>query len=140
MTDDQSHEKKPIEIVSDDDWKSRVKAEDAARDEELNSAGSPDASSSESASSDETSEQKRTPKIDASRIPPVSFSLLVTMFSTQAMVALGLFPNPLSGEVEQEPALAKHYIDLLTVLEEKRKETFPRKNLNNLESLFTNCA
>lgn len=121
MTDDQTHEKKPIDIVSDDDWKSRVKAEDAARDAERNTSGTNADQSLNSEAHHASGEQKRAPKIDASRIPPVDFSLLVTMFSTQAMVALGLFPNPLSGEVEQEPALAKHYIDLLSVLEEKTK-------------------
>jgi hypothetical protein len=53
------------------------------------------------------------------KLPPASFPMLISMFSTQAMVSLGLMPNPLTGKAEPELILAKHYIDLLSVLEEK---------------------
>ena len=56
--------------------------------------------------------------------PPASFPLLVTMLGTQALMAMG----QLGHESQSPPRLdyAKHYIDLLGVLEEKTK--------NNLSS------
>ncbi len=115
MSAEQPSEKQPLEIVSDDDWKSRVKAEDAARDAERNIPDDPETV----APAAEPGGESQRPKIDASQLPPASFPLVVSMFSTQAMTALGLLPNPITGKVELEPALAKHYIDVLSVLETK---------------------
>lgn len=55
------------------------------------------------------------------RVPPADFQTLVTMFSTQAMVALGAIPHPSSGKAEVQLELARHFIDLLGVVEEKSK-------------------
>ncbi|MCG6155240.1 DUF1844 domain-containing protein [Rubinisphaera margarita] len=94
-------------IHIDEDWKTKVESERAAE-----AAGQNQPVESEG----EAPEQ-----IDASQLPPASFPLLVSMFSTQAMVALGLIPNPMTNKPDLQPALARHYIDLLAVLEEKSK-------------------
>ena len=52
-------------------------------------------------------------------IPPASFSTLVQMLATQAMAALGKVPLPGQTEMKSDLAVAKHFIDLLGVLEEK---------------------
>ncbi|WP_164103592.1 DUF1844 domain-containing protein [Candidatus Laterigemmans baculatus] len=54
-------------------------------------------------------------------LPPASFDFLVTTLATQAMMALGQFPGPDGKVGEVEKPIAKHYIDLLAVLEEKTK-------------------
>lgn len=56
---------------------------------------------------------------DSMPMPPATFEMLVSMFSTQAMVAMGMIPNPATGKAEKMPDLAKHFIDLLGVLETK---------------------
>lgn len=58
---------------------------------------------------------------DDIRIPPADFAVLITMFSTQAMVALGQIPHPGSGKAEVQLPLARHFIDLLGVVEGKTK-------------------
>ncbi len=53
--------------------------------------------------------------------PPASFTLLVTTLATQAMAAMGLMPG---AEGESPPVnldFAKHFVDMLSVLEEKSK-------------------
>lgn len=113
---------KPLEIVSDEDWKSRVKAEDAALDEQLRqeqSAPNVDAKSPAEPEQPSRAEPQSTHEEEELKLPPASFPMLISMFSTQAMVSLGLIPNPLTGKAEPELILAKHYIDLLSVLEEK---------------------
>ena len=57
--------------------------------------------------------------ISADKIPPASFSLIVHTFATQAMVALGLMENPMTKQTEVQPAMAKHFIDTLDILEAK---------------------
>lgn len=106
----ESPEEKP-ELVVDSDWKSQVEAENAAIDEKNRSEKNSSTAEEEGQSQD----------IDPSQIPPPSFTLLVTMFSTQAMSALGLIPHPITGKREIQLALAKHYIDLLGVIDEKSK-------------------
>src|SRR6056297_3647056 len=107
MSDENQPEKPQIEIAGDDDWKERVKAEDAKLD-----------AASQSTTDDESGDSEEKPEIDPSQIPPASFTMLVQMFSTQAMVALGAIPAP-DGKQTQQLGLAKHFIDLLGVLEEK---------------------
>jgi hypothetical protein len=52
-------------------------------------------------------------------LPPPSFSLLVATFASQATVAFGQYPNPIDGKTEVRLDLAKHAIDMLTMIEEK---------------------
>lgn len=105
MSDESTDNKPQIEIVGDDDWKDRVKAEDKKLDDEL-----------ERQQSGEGSEAAD--HIDPGQIPKASFPMLVQMFATQAMVALGVIPAP-DGKSTQQLGLAKHFIDLLGVLEDK---------------------
>ena len=59
------------------------------------------------------------PRISDADIPAPSFPVLVSMFSTQAAVALGMIPNPITGQQTVELPVARHFIGMLTVLEEK---------------------
>lgn len=120
-------EKKP-QIIADDDWKSRVKAEDAALDEKLkaqqqssDSAAEKDETKGEAKTADKAASEPAGEQRQPLQMPPASFATLVGMFSTQAMVSLGVIPNPVSGESEPQPELARHFIDLLGVVEEKSR-------------------
>ncbi|NOZ41140.1 MAG: DUF1844 domain-containing protein [Planctomycetes bacterium] len=98
-----SEEKKPLEkkILIDDDWKSQVAAEKEALKQEATTespAGEP-----------------------PMQMPPASFEMLVTTLATEAMVALGQFPNPATQEVSLSPDHASYAIDMLAMLEEKTK-------------------
>lgn len=56
---------------------------------------------------------------DQPPLPPVSFGLLVSTFATQALTCLGILPDPATGNSTINRPLAKHFIDLLAILEEK---------------------
>ena len=115
-------------VHADEDWKQAVKAENASFDETLKAeaqrtaAAEPlketEAASEPAANESSASESSAKPSSTA-QMPPATFEALVSMFSTQAMVALGVIPNPATGKAEQLPDLAKHFIDLLGVLETK---------------------
>jgi len=55
------------------------------------------------------------------QLPPADFSTLVGMLSSQAMVTLGVLPNPATGKPAAQLEFARHFIDLLGILEEKTK-------------------
>lgn len=100
---DQPQEKK---LFVDEDWKSQVQAEKEALKEKPSVGPQPETSAAESKSAD-------------APLPPASLGMLITSLATQAMVSLGLLPNPISNQMERLPNQAKHLIDTLGVLEEK---------------------
>ncbi|NBV45988.1 MAG: DUF1844 domain-containing protein, partial [Planctomycetia bacterium] len=62
------------------------------------------------------------PSDDASRdahAPSASFEFLVHTLFTQALMALGRIPNPITKQTMKNVAAARHFIEMLGVLEEK---------------------
>ena len=120
-TSQESSDPEKPAIVIDEDWKTRVKAEDAAldqkrQDKKKNASQSDEQGAAQTEegggdSSDTTGEEFE--------MPPASFSSLVEMFTTQAMVGLGVVPNPVSGKADPQLKLARHFIDLLSIIEKK---------------------
>jgi len=90
-------------IIVDEDWKAQVQAEkDAAK--------APTAAAGPVRSAESPPDQE---------MPPATLTFLCTTIATQAMIALGQVPNPITGKIEQRMKQAKHYIDMLAVLDEK---------------------
>ena len=88
-------------IIVDQDWKAQAQAEKEklGKDAESKAAQGP-----------------------AGRdIPPADFAGLVNAMVTNILFSLGGFEDPQSGKRYVDLALAKHYIDLLNVLEDKTK-------------------
>lgn len=52
-------------------------------------------------------------------LPEINFSTFIISLSTQVLMHLGEIPNPLTGKVETDVAVAKQMIDLISVLREK---------------------
>lgn len=50
-----------------------------------------------------------------------SFSLLIMSIASNAMMAMGLTPDPQTGKTESDRNMARFNIDLLSVLKEKTK-------------------
>ena len=53
--------------------------------------------------------------------PPASLTMLVSMLGTQVMAAMGKISIPGQEKMEKRLDVAKHFIDLLDVLEAKTK-------------------
>lgn len=68
-------------------------------------------------------------------IPPASFMTLVQMLATQSMAAMGMIAGP-DGHVHREPAIAKHFVDLLAVLEAKTRGNLDASEVKMLDSLL----
>ncbi len=139
MSCEESQDAPQPEIVVDDDWKQRVKAENAALDqtlkEEQQQKEQKPASNQPASNQPATTEEPTAmPDIDAQPLPPAEFATLVSMFSTQAMVSLGVVPNPLTGKAEVQLPLAQHFIDLLAVLDKKTKGNLNVEEQSMLDS------
>lgn len=109
-----SEEKK---IFIDEDWKSQVEAEKAAA---------------------EAAAEGKTSSADATgmKFPEASFELLVSTFATEAMVALGQFPNPMDNSMHVDLDHAKYAIDMLEMIEDKTKGNLSEPEAGMIESVL----
>ena len=83
----------------DSDWKAEAQAEkDRLAAEEKSQAGEGGA---------------------GQQLPPADFKTLVSEIVTQAMFAMGMIPDPKTGQRVAILDLAKHHVDTLGVLQEK---------------------
>jgi hypothetical protein len=116
----QQNEDKP-KLIIDEDWKTQVARE---REQLRDASREPDGSTAQSAETSPETDQTPASAYDTHQPPtpppPASLPLLVSMLGTQALVAMGQL-----GDRENTPEIqldyAKHYIDLLGVLEEKTR-------------------
>jgi len=53
------------------------------------------------------------------KMPPADFRALISGLATQAMLYMGMIPDPMTGQRIAHLELARHHVDLLGVLEAK---------------------
>lgn len=117
MPDDQ--EKK---IVVDDDWKERVRKErEELRNKDKTEEGDGGEAPAESSATQDSAPANEQSGGDAGpKPPPATLEGLISMLAAQAMVSMGVMPGP-DGDAKVDRVFAKHFIDLLGILEEKTK-------------------
>jgi len=98
------HEEAP-KIQIDSDWKAEAQAEKERLAKQTQEA---DAEGADKHAGD-------------GRLPAANFETLISTMATQAMFALGVIPDPRTGQRVQHLDLARHHIDMLGVIEEKTK-------------------
>ncbi len=110
-----SDEKK---IIIDEDWKSQVEAEKKAA-AQSNPASEPGSVSSRSEAQTPPTNAEGAPDPDDPPMPPASIGMLMSSLATEALLSLGQFPHPVTGETTLRRNQAKYLIDTLAVLQEK---------------------
>lgn len=115
-------------IVVDDDWKQKVQAE-----KEAAAKAPPIKPAAEKPMAEKHAKESAATAADESAgampLPDASFPMLVSSLAAQAMVAMGKLADPVQGHPVVRPDMAKHFIDLLGMLQEKT-----RGNLSPQES------
>ena len=53
--------------------------------------------------------------------PPATFDFLIHTLFTQALMALGRIPNPITKQAHKNLASARHFVETLAMLEAKTK-------------------
>lgn len=69
-------------------------------------------------------------------MPQVTFSTFVLSLASSALVQLGEVPNPETGETTQDLVMAKHSIDILTMLENKTRQCLEPDESRLLEGIL----
>jgi hypothetical protein len=109
-------------LIIDEDWKSQVETE-------KRQAQRPSSATSEAASQGEPVQRDL-------RMPPASFEMLLTSLATEALIALGHMPHPLTGKQEAHRDHAKYLIDTIEVLRDKTKGNLASDETELLETIL----
>ena len=107
MTENENQQDEP-KIIVDDDWKAQARAEK----EKL---------AAEAESSADVAPGEAGGPGGPRDLPPASIETLMNSMATQVLMALGGYEDPQTKRRYVDLDLAKHFIDTLTVLEEKTK-------------------
>jgi hypothetical protein len=67
--------------------------------------------------------------------PPATFDFLVHTLFTQALMALGRIPNPITKQTMKNVATARHFIDTLAMLEDKTRGNLSTDEQRLLEEI-----
>lgn len=110
-------------IIIDEDWKSKVEAEKV---EAAKAKPAPAATRAKEDSSD----------VADPPMPPASFELLLTTLATEALVALGQVPHPVTGKMEAQRNQAKFLIDTVDILRQKTAGNLTSSEAEAIESLL----
>ncbi|MFM8986575.1 MAG: DUF1844 domain-containing protein [Planctomycetia bacterium] len=69
------------------------------------------------------------------QMPPATFEFLIHTLFTQALMALGRIPNPITKQSVKNLATARHFIDTLTMLEAKTRGNLSTEEGRLLEEI-----
>ena len=135
MTDEEKKPKDEPKIIVDEDWKAQAQAEkeglaekaaeqagkEATKDAGTEQAGAEQAGAEQAGAEKAGAEKAADAGAAVGDFPeiPADLSTLISSLATQAMMALGQFPNPISGKNEVNLPFAQHMIDTLAMLQEK---------------------
>jgi len=72
----------------------------------------------------------------AGDFPAASLEMLLMSHHTQAVMALGMMPDPMTGETSANKDAAKFHIDMLSVIEEKTKGNLTSEEAESLSSIL----
>lgn len=112
-------------IIIDEDWKSQVE-----REKNQPTQAPQEAIPSEPEDSSTASQEQE--------LPDANFPMLVTMLATQALVALGQLPGGEGESPKVQKPVAKHFIDLLGVLETKTAGNLQPEEAKMLRDILHN--
>lgn len=69
-------------------------------------------------------------------MPEVTFSTFILSMASSALVQLGEVPDPESGRTGQDLIMAKHSIDVLSMLQEKTRNNLDESEKGILDALL----
>lgn len=99
----------PKKIIVDDDWKAEARKEKERLAEET---------------------------VEAGPLPAASFAELVNLLVMQAMAGMGLLPGPAGERFAPNLEVAKHFIDMLQVLDDKTKSNLTPEEKGLLDQVL----
>ena len=98
------------------------------------------------AESEQLSEEQ-VDELENVEFPEASFDMLLMQHHTQAMLAMGMIPDPATGQVIKNKSAAKFHIDMLGIIQERTKGNLNQGEeealngvLHNLRMMFVEVS
>jgi len=136
-------------LIVDEDWKTQVQREKeefernkklaesetaAAGDSTTSQPAPEEVTATSSPTKDATSSPPEAPSHNRTQsLPPASLPMLVTSLGSQALASMGLLPNEDGQTLPINLDFAKHFIDLLGVVEEKTQGNLQPEESHQLQ-------
>jgi len=119
-------------IIVDDDWKSQAQAEKQKLAEQARAKAQAEAAKPATSTGAAAASGRASGGGGARQLPEASFESLVSTMTTQALFAMGAIPDPHTGQRMAHLDLARHHIDMLSVLEEKTRGNLSKEETDML--------
>lgn len=120
-----------LSIHVDDDWKAQARAEKERLAQKAASATSAKPAAAPIGASGGAPSQ--TPESAAAKQErKASFAMMVSTMATQSLLAMGVIPDPRSGQRMQAFDVARYHIDTLAILEAKTKGNLTQEETDML--------
>jgi len=91
--------------------------------------------------------EKQVDELENVEFPEASFDMLLMQHHTQAMLAMGMIPDPATGQVIKNKSAAKFHIDMLGIIQERTKGNLNQGEeealngvLHNLRMMFVEVS
>lgn len=130
--DDSAEQDSPEEprLIIDEDWKEQVAREREEQRKQRTAQPAPDADAAAGA------ESKPAEQPGEAEMPPASFEFLISTLAAQTLAALGMAAGPDGKPLPAQPALARHMIDTLAMLEQKTSGNLNAEESTMLQSVL----
>ena len=91
--------------------------------------------------------EEQVDELENVEFPEASFDMLLMQHHTQAMLAMGMIPDPATGQVIKNKSAAKFHIDMLGIIQERTKGNLNQGEeealngvLHNLRMMFVEVS
>ena len=119
-------------IIVDDDWKAQAQAEKQKLADEAKARQEAAAPSASASAAPGEASGGGAPAGGGRQMPEASFETLVSTMTTQALFAMGAIPDPQTGQRMAHLDLARHHIDMLSVIAEKTEGNLSKEETDML--------
>ncbi|NBC11496.1 MAG: DUF1844 domain-containing protein [Planctomycetes bacterium] len=123
-------------IQIDSDWKAEAQREKERLAQQAKAKAQTQAPAGAAAADDAAGAPGSRPSAGTRELPPANFETLMSLLASQALMYLGAYADPRTGQPMVELDVARHHIDLLAVLEEKTRGNLEDEEARSLASML----
>jgi len=120
-----------------DEGTARADVEEREKEPAADTATSPTQAQSVRSETDKAGKGDRSPPLAGQTRPPIDFLTFAVSLATNALAALGLLPKEQAHGLPKSPELAREYIDILAMLQEKTRGNLSPQEAASLTQLLT---
>ena len=147
LNDEEANEETPIEESLEETGEATNDEAEQSAVEEVTADAESESEDTSGTSNESGSEDEQLNDLENIEFPEASFDMLLMQHHTQAMLALGMIPDPATGQVIKNKSAAKFHIDMLAIIQERTTGNLSQGEeealngvLHSLRMMFVNAG